>query len=66
MRANHIHLSRSMRKFIRVAHDPKASGKTASLALRPLSELKATSGTDYKVDKVGCFWFICVTKVDKV
>jgi len=42
-----------MRKFIRVAHDPKASGKTASLALRPLAELKTTAGTDYKVDKFG-------------
>ena len=31
-----------------------------------ISKLKTDCGTDYKVDKVGCFWFICVTKVDKV
>jgi hypothetical protein len=44
MRANHIHLSRSMRKFIRVAHDPKA---------KLFAQLKSSSGTDYKVDKFG-------------
>jgi len=53
MRANYIHLSRSMRKFIRVPHDPKASGKTASLALKLFAQLKSSSGTDYKVDKFG-------------
>ena len=31
-----------------------------------ISKLKTDCGTDYKVDKVGCFWFICVTKDDKV